>query len=86
MGGMGTYQVFTAGSAPVGGMMNRVDSRLPPHWLYYFNVEAIDAALKRVKSNGGEVSAEPSEVPGGSWTIRCRDPQGAIFALVAPKR
>lgn len=66
--------------------MNRVDPRLPPHWLYYFNVETIDAALKRVKDNGGELSHGPSEVPGGSWIIQCRDPHGAIFALVAPKR
>lgn len=86
MGAMGTYQMFTAGAAPVGGMMNRVDLKLPPHWLYYFTVEGIDAALKRAKDKGGEVLHGPSEVPGGSWIIQCRDPQGAIFALVAPKR
>jgi len=28
----------------------------------------------------------PMEVPGGAWVIQGRDPQGAIFALVAPKR
>jgi uncharacterized protein len=86
MGAMGTYQIFTTGAAPVGGMMNRVDLKLPPHWLYYFNVEGIDAALKRVKEKGGEVLHGPSEVPGASWIIQCRDPQGATFALVAPKR
>jgi len=26
------------------------------------------------------------EVPGGSWIINGIDPQGALFALVAPKR
>jgi uncharacterized protein len=26
------------------------------------------------------------EVPGGAWIINGIDPQGAMFALVAPKR
>jgi uncharacterized protein len=86
MGPMGTYQLFTTGAEPVGGMMNRVDLKLPPHWLYYFNVDGIDAALKRTKDKRGEVLNGPTEVPGGSWIIQCRDPQGASFALVAPKR
>ena len=86
MGPMGTYQVFSTGEAPVGGMMNRSDATLPPYWLYYFNVEGIDAALLRVKRQDGEVLHGPSEVPGGSWIVQCRDPQGASFALVAPKR
>jgi uncharacterized protein len=86
MGAMGTYEMFTTGAAPVGGMMNRVDPGTPAHWLYYFNVESIDAALNRVKAKGGEVSHGPSEVPGGSWILQCRDPQGGTFALVAPRR
>jgi predicted enzyme related to lactoylglutathione lyase len=86
MGEMGTYQMFTTGAEPVGGMMNRTDLKLPPHWLYYFKVEGVDAALGRTKDKGGEVLHGPTEVPGGSWILQCRDPQGASFALVAPKR
>jgi predicted enzyme related to lactoylglutathione lyase len=86
MGPLGTYQLFTTGAAPVGGMMNRADLKLPPHWLYYFTVEGVDAAAKRTKDSRGEVLDGPSEVPGGSWILQCRDPQGAAFALVAPKR
>jgi len=26
------------------------------------------------------------QVPGGSWIVNCTDPQGALFALVAPTR
>ena len=86
MGALGAYQMFATGAAPVGCMMNRVDANIPPNWLYYFNVEAIDAALKRVKDKGGALTHGPTEVPGGSWIIQGRDPQGANFALVAPKR
>jgi uncharacterized protein len=26
------------------------------------------------------------QVPGGSWIVQCRDPQGAMFAMMGPKR
>jgi predicted enzyme related to lactoylglutathione lyase len=55
-------------------------------WLYYINVEAIDAAVERVKAGGGQVINGPMEVPGGSWIINALDPQGAMFALLAPRR
>jgi predicted enzyme related to lactoylglutathione lyase len=57
-----------------------------PFWLYYFNVDAIDAAVARVTDGGGKVANGPMEVPGGLWVVQCFDPQGAMFALVAPKR
>jgi predicted enzyme related to lactoylglutathione lyase len=28
----------------------------------------------------------PMEVPGNAWTIQCRDPQGAMFALVGVRK
>ncbi|HEY1451933.1 MAG TPA: VOC family protein, partial [Roseiarcus sp.] len=52
----------------------------------YIDVDAIDAAAERVKSAGGKVVNGPMQVPGGSWVINGLDPQGATFALVAPKR
>ena len=55
-------------------------------WLFYFNVEAIDAACARIGENGGQVLNGPMQVPGGSWIVQGTDPQGAMFALVAPSR
>jgi len=86
---MGVYQMFgPAGSdgASIGGIMTKTAETPHPHWLYYVNVEAIDAAAARVASAGGRVVNGPMEVPGGSWIINGIDPQGALFALVAPKR
>jgi len=57
-----------------------------PYWLYYFNVAEIEAAAARVKDKGGQVVNGPHQVPGGSWIIQCIDPQGAMFALVAPAK
>lgn len=86
MGPMGIYQIFSAGSEPMsGGMMTKPDAMPAPSWLYYFNVAGIDAAAERVKARGGEIMNGPHEVPGGAWVVHCRDPQGAMFALVGPR-
>ena len=86
MGEMGVYRLFAAGGSPIGGMMDKPPQVPQPGWLYYFNVEAIDAAMARVTAGGGQVLNGPMEVPGPMWTLQCLDPQGAAFALVAGKR
>ena len=77
----GTYQLFTAGGLMIGGMLTKPAAIPAPFWLYYFNVADIDAAAQRVKAGGGEILDGPLETPGGSWVVRCADPQGAVFAL-----
>ena len=86
MGAMGTYQMFAAGDRPIGGMMTKMPEVPAPFWLYYFNVEAIDAAADRVREGGGDVLNGPMQVPGGSWIVQCTDPQGAMFGAAAAKR
>ena len=88
MGAMGTYQLFaaSAGGPAIGGMMIRPPEVPQACWLYYVNVSAIDAAVERIKAAGGQVVSGPMEVPGGSWIVQGLDPQGAVFALVAPVR
>jgi predicted enzyme related to lactoylglutathione lyase len=86
MGPMGVYQTFATGDQAVGGMMTKMPDSPVPFWLYYINVDAIDAAAARVASAGGKVTMGPHQVPTGQWIVTCTDPQGAWFALVAPKR
>ena len=86
MGEMGVYRLFAAGGAPIGGMMDKPPQVPQAGWLYYFNVDAIDAAMARVSEAGGQVLNGPVEVPGPMWILQCLDPQGAAFALVAPQR
>jgi uncharacterized protein len=86
MGPMGKYRIFADKAVPIGGMMNKPAEMPAGAWQYYFNVEAIDSATERVTANGGVVLMGPQEVPGGSWIIQAADPQGAMFALVAPRR
>ena len=86
MGAMGTYQIFNIDGQMAGGIMTKTPNTPMPMWLYYINVEAIDAAAERVKGAGGKVVHGPSEVPGGQWIVQAVDPEGALFGLLAPKR
>jgi hypothetical protein len=76
-----TYQLFSASGQTIGGMFTKNAVEPVAFWLYYFNVNDIDAAAGRVKAAGGEVSEGPLELSGGIWIARCTDPQGAAFAL-----
>jgi hypothetical protein len=76
-----TYQLFSAGGQTIGGMFTKRAVEPIPFWLHYFNTDDIDAAGERVKTAGGEVFEGPLELPGDIWIARCKDPQGAVFAL-----
>ena len=75
------YQSFCSGGLTIGGMYTKGAAEPVPFWLFYFNVEDIDAAVDRVKAGGGQVSDGLADLPDGSWIARCADPQGATFAL-----
>jgi predicted enzyme related to lactoylglutathione lyase len=91
MGPMGTYQTFGLdgrdGRGDIGGMM-----KTPPGapatgwWAYYIHVDALGAAIERVKSAGGSIVNGPHEVPGGGWIAQGLDTEGAMFSLVSAQR
>jgi len=86
MGEMGKYRIFGSPAEAFGGMMDKPADMPAGAWQFYFNVDAIDAAIERIKAAGGQVLMGPHEVPGGQWIVQGLDPQGANFALVAPTR
>jgi uncharacterized protein len=86
MGPNGVYQIFAAGAQPIGGMMTAPNAAQGAGWLFYFHVAEIEAAIERVKQNGGTVLHGPAVVPGGQQIAQCFDPQGAMFGMVAPGR
>src|ERR1035438_8249921 len=88
MGPMGLYRIFDEGDHKQmgdGGMMTKAPQIPVSCWSFYFNVDSIKAAIKRVESGGGKVMNGPMQVPGGSWIINGQDPQGAMFSLVSNK-
>jgi len=86
MGPMGLYRIFDEGDHKQmgdGGMMLKGPHMPVSSWTFYFCVDSISAAVKRVESGGGKVMNGPMQVPGGGWIITGQDPQGAMFSLVA---
>ncbi|MEH2544986.1 putative enzyme related to lactoylglutathione lyase [Bradyrhizobium sp. AZCC 2262] len=75
------YQLFSSAGQTLGGMLTKLPSVPQPCWLYYFNVDDIGAAAKRVNSGGGRMLQGPIELSDNCWIARCVDPQGALFAL-----
>ena len=82
VGAMGKYQEFSAEGQTIGGMFTKPTTLPLPFWLYYFNIDDIQAAAKRVEAGGGQILYGPTAVPGGALIVHCTDPQGAIFALL----
>jgi predicted enzyme related to lactoylglutathione lyase len=87
MGAMGIYQTFrTDKPLYTGGMMARKGPGMPEgisaHWQYYFTVDDIEAAQKRVIDAGGKIELPPMDVPGGSRILQATDDQGGHFALM----
>jgi hypothetical protein len=54
----------------------------PPNWMFYVRVANLEASVEKVKANGGSITLEPHDVPGGGRIAMCMDPQGAAFALL----
>ena len=82
VGVMGAYQEFSVGGEPIGGIFTKPETLPLPFWLYYFNIDDIQATAKRVEAGGGQLLYGPTAVPGGALIVHCSDPQGAIFALL----
>jgi predicted enzyme related to lactoylglutathione lyase len=76
-----SYQLFAVDGVTIGGTFTKFPHEQFPFWLYYFNVADVGRAVARVIAGGGWVVQGPTELPDGSWIVRCVDPQGALFAL-----
>jgi uncharacterized protein len=70
----------TANGAPTLGVHERGKGPGDTHSLPYFEVDDVEAVLRRVLELGGEVIH-----PGARWAV-CRDSEGSPFGLAARKR
>ncbi len=89
MGPMGSYDFLRVGddrAFNLGAVYNMVPEDPNPHWLFYFRVPGIDKAIETIKAEGGRIFQEPTEVPGGEFSIIAYDPQGAAFGLIGPSK
>ena len=84
MGEMGAYRFIQRGDVMIGAVM---PLGMPvPAWSFYIGVDDIDRAHAAVTANGGTVTNEPMEIPGGEFAMNAIDPQGAHFGLVGPRK
>jgi hypothetical protein len=83
MGDMGVYQLFEIDGVPSGAVMTRMPDTPMPAWRFHFRVDAAAAAERRIVELGGTVTMGAHQVPGGTWIVQARDPQGADFAVMA---
>ena len=63
-----------------GGVMGQRPGGPPPHWLVYFAVDDLDAAMTQVATLGGRVLSPVVALPQGRFAAAA-DPHGAAFAL-----
>jgi predicted enzyme related to lactoylglutathione lyase len=88
MGEFGKYEFWKVGDDRghmLGAVMPLVPGMPQSAWTYYFRVPDIDAALAYIKANGGTPLQEPTEIPGGEFSLSGLDPQDAGFGLVGPR-
>ena len=87
---MGSYQDYSMipvlGGDPVAGICHArgENASLPPQWLMYVYVAALDRSIQRCVEMGGKLLGEPRHL--GSFGTMCviQDPAGAVLALVEP--
>ena len=85
MGPLGSYRFLQRGDVGLGAVMPLMEGYPVPVWSFYIGVDDIDRALAAVTANGGTVTSEPMEIPGGEYAMNGIDPQGAPFGLVGPR-
>ncbi len=77
----GTYTLIGVGEGTGGGMMKHPVPGAPSTWLAYVLVDDVVAATSKVRSLGGTVMRDVTEVPGMGWFSIIQDPTGATLGL-----
>lgn len=80
MGPMGDYAFIDHAGTRIGGAMTMAD--VPSHWLFYWCVPSVNAAIAAINAGGGTMLNGPQEVSGGLHVAVATDPQGATFGIV----
>jgi predicted enzyme related to lactoylglutathione lyase len=82
------YTVCHAELGPVAGIMEipaEFPSDVPSHWVQYIGTRDVDATADAAVRAGGSVMKAPSDMQGAGRYAVLKDPQGALFAIIAPE-
>jgi len=86
MGELGAYRFIQRGAVGIGAVMPLMEGYPVPVWNFYIGVDDIDRAHAAVTANGGTITNEPMEIPGGEFAMNAIDPQGAPVGFVGPRQ
>lgn len=86
MGPMGKYRFLYHGGAMIGAVGQAQPGGDGSRWDFYVGVDDIDRAARAVEAGGGRLTGPIQQIPGGDYSVRIRDPQGAGLGLVGPRK
>lgn len=70
----------------VGGIMQMTEDWGDPlpasHWMNYIAVDDIEAAVEKIKENGGGICVPPFDAPNVGRISVVNDPSGATFSII----
>jgi len=78
------YSLVDAGCEPTGGIFKKPDVAPGPCANIYFQVDDIDATLKKVEEAGGTVIVPNTEIPGVGHFGMFTDPEGIAVGVMQP--
>jgi predicted enzyme related to lactoylglutathione lyase len=85
MGDRGDYRFIAQDGEQIGAINPWMADYMTVGWLPYFGVADIDAARTAAEANGGTVTHDVHQVPGGDFIFTATDPAGAPVGFVGPK-
>ncbi len=77
------YTLIQTGQEPGGGLLPSPDKSAPA-LNAYFNVENIDACLKKVTQHGGEILVAKTAIPNVGHLAVFNDPEGITIGVMQP--
>jgi predicted enzyme related to lactoylglutathione lyase len=83
MGGGLEYWSFEAGTGPGGGLMAPMGP-MPPSTLNYVLVDSVEATVKKIKTHGGKIMMDRTEIPKVGWFAIYELPGGVVQAIYEP--
>jgi len=77
------YTMLDVGGEDLAGVIQITEDTgpVPPHWVVYFGVDDVDAAVTKVESPGGSVEVPLADISGIDRFAGLKDPQGAMFFI-----
>jgi len=81
-----TYTMIKVGEGTGGGILKNPMPGTPSMWVPYVDVDDLEGATEKVRTLGGKVMREPTDVKGhGRFTI-VTDPNGTMLGLWEQKK